>query len=224
MPWPAGGPAQRHHPGRWCGMARTATGRAPGMTRPPELTMPDDAAAALREAYDTAQVILEYGSGGSTLIAADLPGRQVFSVESDRDWLAGLAAWFDAHPPRASLHLHHADIGRTGRWGRPVGSAGWTAYHRYPLSVWDRDDFAHPDVVLIDGRFRAACFVTTAIRITRPVTVLWDDYADRPAYHEVERLARPLRMHGRMARFELTPMTMSGADLAWVVTQFTRMQ
>jgi hypothetical protein len=186
--------------------------------------MPEEPARALRDAYGGAGVILEYGSGGSTLIAAALPGRTVFSVESDRGWRDGLAGWFDANPPAARLILHHADIGRTGKWGRPMGNAGWTAYHRYPLSVWEREDFLHPDVVLIDGRFRAACFVTTALKITRPVTVLWDDYIDRPAYHEVERLALPVRMHGRLARFDLTPMTMSGADLAWVVAQFTRMQ
>lgn len=186
--------------------------------------MPEEGAAAVRAMYEGAEVILEYGAGGTTAIAAALPGKTIYSVESDRDWLDGMADWFEAHPPAARVILHHADIGETGKWGAPVGHAAWARFHHYPLSVWDRSDFRHPDAVLIDGRFRAACFLTVLFRITRPVTLLWDDYADRPAYHEVERLVRPVAMHGRMARFDLNPMTMPGADLPWVVEQFTRKQ
>lgn len=42
--------------------------------------MPPAEAEALRMAYEEAEVILEYGSGGSTVVAAELPGKHVTSV------------------------------------------------------------------------------------------------------------------------------------------------
>ena len=51
----------------------------------PTLTLPEAEAALITAAYDKAEVILEYGSGGSTVLAADL-GKKVVAVESDRDW------------------------------------------------------------------------------------------------------------------------------------------
>ncbi len=194
--------------------------RAPSATQAPVLTLPEAEAAALLAAYGRARTILEYGSGGSTAVAAKLPGRVVFSVESDADWLAGLAAWFEADRPVASLHLHHADIGPTGKWGAPRDGKSRDRYPGYALSVWDRPDFVQPDVVLIDGRFRVGCFLATLFRSSRPVTVLWDDYAGRPVYHVVERYVRPVAWHGRMARFEVTPIPVPPADLGWIVSQF----
>jgi hypothetical protein len=190
----------------------------------PVLTLPAAEAEALRAACAAASVILEYGSGGSTLLAASAPGRTVFSVESDPAWIAGLKRWFAAHPPPSRVILHHADVGPTARWGMPVSNAGWARFHRYPLSVWDRPDFLHPDLVLVDGRFRVGCFLAVLFRITRPVTLLFDDYALRPPYRAVERYARPEEMIGRMARFTLAPMPVPATDLGWIIDQFTRKQ
>ncbi|MDP1669751.1 MAG: hypothetical protein Q8L58_12020 [Phaeovulum sp.] len=194
----------------------------PSLPVRPKLTMPPDEAAALARAYAGAAVILEYGSGGSTILAAEMPGKLVFSVESDKAWLAGMARWFAENPPAADLRLHHADIGPTGPWGKPLDDASFRKWPGYPNSVWDREDFAHPDVVLIDGRFRAACFATVALRITRPVTVLVDDYIDRPAYHEVESLAPRAEMIGRMARFELAPQPFPAQRMGWFLSLFLR--
>lgn len=191
---------------------------------PPKLTLPAAEADLLIGEYARAGVILEYGTGGSTVLAGDAEGRTVFSVESDRDWLDDLAAWFAAHPPRAAVHLHHADVGPTGKWGAPTNNRAWARFHRYPLGVWEREDFVHPDLVLIDGRFRAGCLLATLFRIDRPVTVLFDDYTGRPGYHAVERYVQPSELVGRMARFELTPMDMPRTDLAWVMDQFTKRQ
>ncbi len=88
------------------------------------------------------------------------------------------------------------------------------------MAVWDLDGFVHPDVILIDGRFRAACFLTALFKITKPTLVLWDDYKERPAYHEVEVLVKPAEMVGRMAIFELSPMAVPPERLLWVIQTF----
>jgi hypothetical protein len=197
-------------------LVETAAAERPG------LLLPEAEAAFLRDGLSRADVILEYGSGGSTLLAAGLPGRGLFSVESDAAFADRLRGWLAADPPRREVVLHHVDIGRTSEWGYPEQAGAWRRFHRYPTTVWDRHDFLHPDTVLIDGRFRAACFLTVLFRCERPVSVFWDDYADRPAYHEVERLCRPAEVVGRMARFDLTPTTLPPRDLTWVMDVFTR--
>lgn len=169
----------------------------------------------MRAAYEAAGVILEYGSGGSTVMASELPGKQIFSVETDADWLANLQAWLDVNPGLSPVVLHHADIGPTKAWGHPKNNSRKADWPAYPHSVWERADFQHPDVVLIDGRFRAATFVAVATRITRPVTVLFDDYTPRPAYHSIERLVPPVEVIGRMVRFELSPMALPEALQGW---------
>lgn len=170
-----------------------------------ELTLPDAEAALLRCHLADARVVLEYGSGGSTRLAAEMPGKLVLSVESDRDWAIALQAELDAARLPSPAIVRHVDIGPTGAWGRPVDAAHWTLFYRYPLAIWDAPYFRHPDLVFIDGRFRPACLAATCMRITRPVTVLFDDYVERPAYHAVERFVTPVETVGRMARFELVP-------------------
>ncbi len=190
----------------------------------PDLTMPQAEAAHLRAAFARARVILEYGSGGSTVIAAQLSEKTVFSVESDGAWLEQMRGYFAAHPPAASLHLHHGDIGPTKEWGHPRDTTDFRRWPLYPNSVWDRADFQNPDLVLIDGRFRVGCFLTTLFRSTAPVTVLFDDYLDRKSYHIVEDLVRPVAMIGRMAQFELAPMILPPERLGWIITHFLSAQ
>src|SRR5690554_3693764 len=112
------------------------------------LTLPEIEAAHLRSAYAEAQVILEYGSGGSTRVAAEMPGKLVFSVESDRDWAITLQAELDTAQLPSPAIVYHADIGETGKWGRPKNAESWQKFHRYPIAIWDEPFFRHPDLVL----------------------------------------------------------------------------
>lgn len=188
----------------------------------PKLTLPEAEATAVRTYYNVAQVILEYGSGGSTVLAAEMPGKTVFSVESDADWIAMMRDWFKANPPVSDVRLHHGDIGPTKAWGAPADDAQFRRWPSYPVSVWDRPDFVHPDVVLVDGRFRAACFLTTLFRISRPVLLLWDDYMNREGYHAMEAFAPRVRTHGRMAEFHLEPTAIPPEKLGLILTTYLR--
>lgn len=166
------------------------------------LTLPELEGQAVRRYYSAARTILEYGSGGSTVLAARA-GRSIISVESDRDWAERLSAHLA--PISRKARVHYVDVGLTGAWGTPKNAQGHRNFHAYALSVWDRADFNAPDVVLIDGRFRASCLVAIRLRATRPTTVLFDDYLNRTHYHGVEALADLEEMIGRMARFTVTP-------------------
>ena len=170
-------------------------------------------------------MILEYGSGGSTVLAAGQPGKFVMSVECDFDWALAMRRHLDAmdggRGPASPVVLHHVDIGATGDWGRPLDSSDWQKFHLYPTRVWDEPFFRAPDLMLIDGRFRPACFVTACLRTTRPLRVLFDDYRDRPQYHGVERLARPARMVGRMAEFEIAPRVYDPQEITRAIAEFS---
>ncbi|WP_373352978.1 hypothetical protein [Pseudoroseicyclus sp. CXY001] len=178
----------------------------------PKISMPDQEEAWLREEYARAEVILEYGSGGSTALAQSL-GKRVFSVESDAEWLKSLSEALAGDGPMDKLHLHHADIGPTGDWGMPLPKPPFTRFPDYPLSVWERPDFVQPDLALIDGRFRPACLLACLFLTKAPMRVLFDDYTDRPIYKVVEDFVKPAETRGRMARFEISPQTINPGDL-----------
>lgn len=190
------------------------------MVEAPGLTMPDAEAALLRATYAGAGVILEYGTGGSTLVAASCATKAVISVESDRAWLVKLQAWFKANPAPVPMVLHHGNIGATKKWGFPASGEKPDRWPGYALTIWDHKDFQHPDVVLVDGRFRLSCMLTTLFRITRPVRVLCDDYTPRPYYHQIEALVGAPEMTGRMAAFTFTPQTLPVAQMGWIIPAF----
>lgn len=191
------------------------------MITKPELTLPPDAADLVRETYAKARVILEYGSGGSTVLASEMPDKTVFSVESDKRWTENLQAYLDQAGTNSSVHLHHTSIGKTGKWGRPVDQSGYRRYHRYPLEVWDRPDFKAPDTVLIDGRFREACFYAVMLRCEADTVVLFDDYVHRTSYHGVEVFIQPVETRGRMARFELSKTALPREKLTQIIGAFS---
>ncbi|MEI4486413.1 hypothetical protein V8J36_09440 [Frigidibacter sp. MR17.14] len=188
----------------------------------PEFAFPAAEGERLRAAYAAAGVILEYGPGGSTVLAAGMEGKRITAVESDPEWIARMKDWFAAHPGASAVEFHHAEIGATANRGVPVDDRRWRSFHRYPLGVWEQDGFEHPDVVLIDGRFRAGCLLATAFQIRREVTVLFDDYGDRPRYAEVERWVEPDEMCGRMAVYRLVPRMFPVRDLAAIMEMMTR--
>lgn len=201
-----------------------AAGMADVALTRPELTLPDAEAARVARAYEAAEAILEYGSGGSTVLAAELAGKTVFSVESDRNWAEMMRGWLRRNPPAANTRVEviWADIGETGEWGKPVNRRGWRQYPEYPLAVWQRPDFVQPDVVLVDGRFRPGCAMATAFCTQKPVTLLVDDYAPRKGYHAIEEFLGCPRLTGRMAEFDVAPTPVPPDRLLPIVKMMMR--
>lgn len=188
----------------------------------PELSFPSEELNRIRRVYDSARIILEYGSGGSTVLGSERPGKLVFSVESDHAWAIRLQHEIDLRNLPSPALVYHVDIGPTGNWGRPLGPEAWTRFHRYPLAIWDEPFFRQPDVVLIDGRFRTACLMAVLLRTQKPVTVLFDDYIERAAYHSVEAFLKPTEMVGRMAVFEVQPRPFDPSETGAIMDHFFR--
>lgn len=185
--------------------------------------MPEAQIAYLTQAYQKARVILEYGSGGSTMIAGRLPGKYVMSVESSLAWTREMRGQLAAPDIISPVTMYNVDIGETGAWGRPKDDSGWRKYHQYPNAIWEEPFFRHPDLILIDGRFRTACLATALLRCQRPIEVLFDDYTVRPLYHLIERVIKPTQLVEKMAVFHVAPGTLNSADMGFLVSQYFSM-
>lgn len=177
----------------------------PSEAEPFVLTLPVAEAECLRSSFRKGARVLEYGSGGSTFEALRNDVSMVFSVESDGQWAKRIIESLSHEFSRDRFEVVHADIGATKAWGKPANNRAYRNYHLYASAVWDLPDFRQPDLILIDGRFRASCFATAAMRITQPTLVLFDDYVGRAYYHWVEEICPPTKLVGRMAVFDLKP-------------------
>jgi hypothetical protein len=151
---------------------------------------------------------LEFGTGGSTFLAAKL-GVDFSAVDSDPYFLRNLQKKIRTagHDRNTGQRFYHADIGPTGPWGYPVGPISaerlrkFRRYSDVPQS--STCDELVPDLVLVDGRFRVACALKTLrlLAETENWTLVVDDYTNRPSYHIIAEFAHLERVVGRMAVF-----------------------
>lgn len=201
------------------------------MIKRPLITLPDDARDIVTQHYESADVILEYGSGGSTVLASEMPRKQIFSVEADKTWAQDMQSYLDqADQSVSTVALHVVDIGQTGRWSKPVSDKSWREYWKYSLSVWQRDDFVQPDIILVDGIFRPACVVAAMLMAQKKTPLLFDDYYNprtgydsvRPRFSFLEDIIRPVEQIGRMARFDIVPDALPREFIPLAIGSFFR--
>lgn len=151
-------------------------------------------------------VYLEFGAGGSTVIAAKHV-KQGISIESDRFFAKAVQRHVSRFGHR-SMRVIHANIGITGRLGIPLIKyptrdriERWSAYFDNNCI---REIITECDLVLIDGRFRVASFLNV-IRLSaekkKGTCILFDDFFDRGYYRTAREFAKPVERHGNMGEF-----------------------
>ncbi len=180
-----------------------------------ELTFPEAVATFVKDAYRHSNVIIEYGSGGSTFVAA-AASKTVITVESDQKWLKELMASYEAQNLPGHIIPLWANIGQTENWGYPEDETHWKLWSQYPSTPWQycKKHNVAPDLVLIDGRFRVASFIACCIHTQKPITLLFDDYVEREQYHSVAAFVRPKQIiDERLAVFEINPGLISAHQL-----------
>lgn len=193
--------------------------------RPPATPHLDDAALARFTALlEASTCYLEFGAGGSTLLA-DRLGKQGVSVESDRFYAAVVRGALRADTRMTVLAV---DIGMTKQWGRPVFQRPtrarlrrWQRYSTAPFAHFDAAG-CFPELALVDGRFRRACALETARQAGlrgRSMHIMIDDYytSGRAHYARVEAHLGVPEPCGRAALFHISaqqPVTPAPAELA----------
>ena len=146
---------------------------------------------------------LEFGAGYSTMLARSFTDLKVFSIETDVDYCLFIKSKLAEKGEFKNVTVIHADIGPTRDWGWPELHADAT---KFPNYLWTPITFAKakhfkPDLILVDGRFRVATFLTCLVEFPG-VEIIFDDYVDRKHYHAVEEILRPVKRVGRIALFK----------------------
>lgn len=156
----------------------------------------------------TTACYLEFGAGGSTVLAA-MNGAPFVSVESDGVFLAAVKKKVKSigKMDESKQTYINAKIGLTEAWGAPVLKRATPErvrkWKRYPQAPWAAlQDKPGPVLVLVDGRFRVACALSAARHLEgKEARILIDDYEERDHYRVVERHLEVKERCGRMALF-----------------------
>ncbi|MEZ6022450.1 MAG: hypothetical protein R3C16_03320 [Hyphomonadaceae bacterium] len=165
--------------------------------------------AYFRERLAAAGSYLEFGSGGSTVLAAR-QGLPFVCVETDPVFLRAVEDKIKAegrHDAAKQTYIH-ANIGLTEAWGTPLRRSRTPAqiarWSRYPAAPWETmADLPGPYLILVDGRFRVACALMAGKFLQgREGEILFDDHRNRPDYHPVQRHLELQRHVGRMAVYK----------------------
>lgn len=145
-----------------------------------------------------ASSFLEYGSGGTTIVA-DRVGIPTVSVESDPYFAEAVRSAIRGR----KVNLLNPKMGLTGYWGAPLFRRRAKS-SRYIEAPYPCTPF--PDFILIDGRYRVACALAAAkhaYEANRQATLMFDDYARRVNYHVIEKFLGKPKLIGRAAFFSI---------------------
>jgi hypothetical protein len=140
---------------------------------------------------------LEFGSGGSTVLAAKHVADRIISIDSSNEWLEKVRAEVNEGP---EIVLKAIDIGSVGEWGYPSDQSSKERWPDYSREPWVDPRCVESDLFLIDGRFRISCFCETLARASIGSIILIHDF-DRPHYQILNGLARQIARAERLSAF-----------------------
>jgi len=140
-----------------------------------------------------AEVYLEFGSGGSTMLALSSAVSKIYSVETSLEWIKYLRKRNKSivcSEESDRLSFIYADIGAVAKWGRPTKTSDVNANEDY-LEYLEQVFTSNPqlkdaDVVLIDGRFRVECCQSVLSHTSEDTIIIFHDYWTRPEYHVIK--------------------------------------
>lgn len=198
--------------------AARAVRKALDILHPPKIdedALFDGEGEIFRDLAAEAKVYFEYGCGKSTIWVSKHTSADIFSVDTSSKWVRQVRR----SASRSNLpNIEWVNCGPVADWGMPRGYQLRSRFSSYFTSPFDRCSVA-PDLILIDGRFRVASFLT-AILLSPPGTkILFDDYMGRQQYHIVEEYCDAPSIFGRQALF-LCPMDKDRAALSEEIRRF----
>jgi hypothetical protein len=147
---------------------------------------------------------MEFGTGGSTCLAAAMGKETIISIDSSDEWLAKVHAECSLMPNLPPPRLINVDIGPTGEWGVPIDPSTRERWPSYYQAVWTAEpESAECDLFLIDGRFRVACFMSVVLRCGPTAIILIHDFFSRPHYHVVKEVCGEIARAEELSAFQV---------------------
>ena len=142
----------------------------------------------------------EYGCGKSTEYMYKKSNASIFSIDTNREWATKtLNLSKDSNDDR--LNVKWIDVGDVADWGYPISFEKKQNFVQYANWFWNFG--LGPDLVVIDGRFRILCFLTSIKFAPTGTKIIFDDYTNRPFYHVAEDFLKIKDTCGRQALFEV---------------------
>ena len=160
-------------------------------------TLFDGDDSLFKDVLKTSKIFGEYGCGSSTEWVLKNTNANILSVDSSRNWVDKISSGNAAYNKR--IKLKHIDLGEVENWGRPISYEKSYNFINYFNWIWNQDIL--PDTVLIDGRFRVCCFLTSIKYGKENTKIIFDDYNNRPYYHVIEKFIKKEQTCGRQALF-----------------------
>jgi len=155
-----------------------------------------------KELINNIEIYFEYGYAKSTEYFYKYTSASIFAVDTSHDWVNKMNALkAEGNPER--LNLNWVDVGNVADWGNPTSFEKRQNFKKYAELFWLLSQNS-PNLVLIDGRFRVCCFLTSVKFAPVGTKIIFDDYTNRPFYHVVQEFCPKLDTCGRQALFEVS--------------------
>ena len=139
----------------------------------------------------------EYGCGLSSKWMLKNTSCKVISVDSSKEWVEKIKTENKKYQSR--LIINHIDLGKVRRWGFPISYVKSCNFPDYTNYIWKQSE--KPTFVLIDGRFRVCCFLTSLKFADAGTKIIFDDYVNSPHYHFIEKYVSRINEYGRQCLF-----------------------
>jgi len=143
----------------------------------------------------------EYGCGQSTTWILRNSSSKVISVDSSEEWVKKVKNKNKNY--HSKLIINYIDLGKLGDWGRPKSYINCSNFSDYIEYIWKQSE--KPQLVLVDGRFRVCCFLTSLKFAEAGTKIIFDDYVNRPHYHFIEKYVPRIEECGRQCLFVVPP-------------------
>ena len=166
------------------------------LSKPGTLFGGDD--SLFKDIVKKSSVYGEYGCGAATDWVLGHTKASVMASDTSKQWLGFVANKLSASQ-RKRFSYNHADLGKIKDRGRPVTYEKRRNFIHYTDWFWQQEQ--KPDTVLIDGRFRVCCFLTSLKNADEGTKIIFDDYVSRPHYHLIEEFIKREDECGRQGLF-----------------------
>ena len=141
----------------------------------------------------------EYGVGNSTTWVYQNTNAKILSVDTSKEWINIVQSKMNELD---RIQIDWIDLGVVGDWGTPISYKKREFIINYLESIWMKNN--KPELILIDGRFRVACFLYSLLKAFPGSKIIFDDYRNRPHYQVVEEFIKPTELYGNQALFIVT--------------------
>ena len=162
-----------------------------------DLTLFDGDDYLFKKYIKNCDIYFEYGVGKSTNYVIENTKAKIVAVDSDKNWIESI----NISKREKDIKLNWIDLGELGEWGRPKTYSHRKNFIDYISVVWQFKTIA--DVILIDGRFRVACFLYCLLKSKEGSVIIFDDYKNRSYYHLVEDIIPAFDSCGKQAVFKV---------------------